>query len=304
MQSMITPPYLLSGDTIGIIAPARSVIESEVSDFISFIKAAGYKIKYGAHLFGKLNQYSGSVEERLTDLHSMISDPDVKAIFATRGGYGSAQLLPGLDMNLICNNPKWLIGFSDLTAIHSELNKSMETMHAVMPYSLAMETPQDEMSFEKVIRALRGDKLAYSVPDHPMNFYGEASGMLVGGNLSVLYSLAGTHYEPDYEGKILFLEDLDEYLYHIDRMILNFELRDIFSRISGLIIGDFPDMHDNIIPFGKNAMEIIAERAHKYKIPTIFGFPAGHKKSNFTLIFGRLTTLKVNIGSSCEVISL
>jgi len=290
---MITPPYLLPGDTIGIIAPARSITESEVSAFTSFMNAAGYKIKFGGHLFGKLNQYSGSVEERLADLYSMISDPDVKAVFAARGGYGSAQLLPGLDLDLIRTHPKWIIGFSDMTAIHSELNKYMETMHAVMPYSIAMENPQDEISFEKVITALRGEDLRYSVSDQQMNVSGEASGILIGGNLSVLYSLAGTLYEPDYEGKILFLEDLDEYLYHIDRMVLNFELRDVFNKISGLIIGDFSDMHDNTVPFGKRALEIIADRAHKYKVPTLFGFPAGHKKSNYTLIFGRLITLRV-----------
>ncbi len=295
---MITPPYLSPGDTIGIIAPARSVTESEVSAFTGFMNAAGYKIKFGRHLFGKLNQYSGSVEERLTDLHSMMSDPDVKAVFAARGGYGSAQLLSGLDLNLIRNHPKWIIGFSDMTAIHSEINKFMETMHAVMPYSLAMETPQDEMSFEKVLAALRGEDLKYSVSDQQMNVSGEASGALIGGNLSVLYSLAGTVYEPDCEGKILFLEDLDEYLYHIDRMILNFELRDVFNKISGLIIGDFSGMHDNVTPFGKDALEIIADRVHKYGVPTLFGFPAGHKKPNYTLIFGRLSTLKVKDGEN------
>ncbi|MFC2129521.1 LD-carboxypeptidase [Bacteroidota bacterium] len=295
---MITPPYLQAGDTIGIIAPARSISEAEVAAFVGFMEEAGYKVRLGVHLYGKLDQYSGTVEERLQDLHHMISDDEVKAVFAARGGYGSAQLLPRLNQELMAKNPKWLIGFSDMTAIHAVLNRQMESMHAVMPYSLAMEKPQDEESFASLLAALRGDAFEYSLDDHHLNYAGEASGVLVGGNLSVLYSLAGTPYEPDYEGKILFLEDLDEYLYHIDRMILNFELRGIFEKISGLVIGDLSDMHDNSTPFGKSALEIITQRAHKYKLPTLFGFPAGHNKTNYTLIFGRLATLKVKEGEN------
>ncbi len=290
---MITPSYLSPGDTIGIVAPARSISESEIEAFVVYMKDANIDCKLGAHLFGKKDQYSGTIEERLRDLHDMIRDPLVKAVFAARGGYGTAQLLPGFDLDLLQKNPTWLIGFSDMTAIHSVVNKTMESMHAVMPYSFAMETPQDEASFNTLMKALKGEKLNYSIPEHSLNFPGEEEGILSGGNLSVLYSLAGTLYEPDYEGKILFLEDLDEYLYHIDRMILNFEQRDIFRKIAGLIIGEHSDMHDNAISFGKNALEIIAERAHKYKVPTMFGFPAGHKKSNYTLIFGRLVTLRV-----------
>lgn len=295
---MITPPYLNSGETIGIIAPARSISEVEIAAFVSFMEEAGFRVKYGVHLFGRLDQYSGSVKERLDDLHTMLSDPEVRAIFAARGGYGSAQLLPGLDKELLEKNPKWLIGFSDMTAIHAVVNRYEESMHAVMPYSLAMEEPQDEESFSSLLAALTGAAFEYSLDDHPLNYSGKASGKLVGGNLSVLYSLAGTSYEPDYENKILFLEDLDEYLYHIDRMVLNFELRGIFEKITGMVIGDLSDMHDNTIPFGKNALEIIAERALRYKIPTLFGFPAGHKKTNYTLIFGRHATLKVKNGGN------
>lgn len=296
--SMITPPYLNPGDTIGVIAPARSISEVEVAAFDTYMNEAGYHVQFGKHLFGKLNQYSGSVEERLSDLHTMLSDAEVKAVFAARGGYGSAQLLKGLDQELLMKNPKWLIGFSDMTALHSVVNRFEESMHAVMPYSLAMEDPQDEESFESLLAALTGSDFEYTMDDHPLNFGGEASGVMIGGNLSVLYSLAGTPYEPDYEKKILFLEDLDEYLYHIDRMVLNFELRGIFEKISGMVIGDLSDMHDNNIPFGKNALEVIAERAQKYNVPTMFGFPAGHKKTNYTLIFGRRATLRVQEGEN------
>ena len=158
----------------------------------------------------------------------------------------------------------------------------MKTLHAMMPYSMVMEEPQDGESVIKLLEVLSGKRVQYSIGDHDLNIPGQVSGVLIGGNLSVLYSLAGTTYEPDYEGKILFLEDLDEYLYHIDRMILNFELRNIFNKISGLVIGDLSDMHDNTIPFGRSALEIIAERAKKNNLPTLFGFPAGHKKNEFT----------------------
>ncbi len=270
---MITPPKLNPGDSIGIVAPARSISEKDIEVFVDLMKDAGIDCKFGAHLFGKKDQYSGSVEERLSDLHDMIRDPKVKAVFAARGGYGSAQLLPGLDLDLLQKNPSWLVGFSDMTAIHCALGEVMESLHGVMPYSFAMENPQDRESFETMLKALKGEELQYSVSAHDHNFPGEANGVLTGGNLSVLYSLAGTLYEPDYHGKILFLEDLDEYLYHIDRMMLNFELRGIFEKIAGLVVGDHSDMHDNAISFGKDA----------YDWRRSWGFPSSKRKRRAVL---------------------
>jgi muramoyltetrapeptide carboxypeptidase len=298
MESLTTPAYLKAGDTIGIIAPARKVAESEITPFIKMMEERGFRVVWGSHMLGSKGQFSGTARERLMDLQQMFTDPEIKAVICARGGYGSAQLLKDIDWEVIRNNPKWFIGFSDITALHSAFGKFMETIHAVMPYSLVMEEPQTEESFNYLLRFLKGEQLEYRIPDHPGNIPGRVSGQLTGGNLSVLFSLAGTAYEPDYRGKILFLEDLDEYLYHIDRMILNFELRGIFQKISGLIIGDFSDMHDNSVSFGSSAYEIIHERALKYRVPTQFGFPAGHKKNNFPLIFGRLSTLTVKQGAN------
>lgn len=295
-KMIITPEYLKKGDTIGIVAPARSVTKRELVPFIKFIEGAGMKLRLGKHLFGLNKQYSGTVVERLIDIREMFLDVEVKAIFGARGGYGSAQLLTGLDWEVIRDNPKWIVGFSDMTALHSGINKTMESIHGVMPISMMMEEPQDDESFRVMLMTLMGERTKYEIEGHAMNVSGEAKGKLCGGNLSVLSSLAGTMYEPDYEGKILFLEDLDEYLYHVDRMILNFELRDVFRKIRGVVIGDFSDMHDNEKPFGKNACEIIAERAVKYNVPCLFGFPAGHKKFNLPLIFGRVSTLTVGEG--------
>jgi muramoyltetrapeptide carboxypeptidase len=298
MGSIISPPLLKKGDTIGIFAPARKVTEEEIKPFTSLVQDAGYRVVTGRNLFGNAAQFSGSVEARLADMHQVFTDPEVKAVFAARGGYGAAQLLAGMDWEVIRYNPKWLIGFSDVTALHAAFGKFMETVHGPMPYSLVMEDPQDGPSFSHLFNFLTGNNLHYTIEDHPLNVEGVAEGAITGGNLSVLHSLAGTPFEPDFDGKILFLEDVDEYLYHIDRMILNFELRNIFRRIAGLLVGSFSAMHDNAQPFGKGALEIIAERAYKYNVPAMFGFPAGHKKFNFPLIFGRVGTLTVRKGDN------
>lgn len=294
MEKLVSPQYLNKGDTIGIFAPARAVTEAEMEPFVTAMTGSGYKVLYGKNLFGSIRQFSGTAEERRSDLNELFLNEDVKAVFAARGGYGAAQLLPGIDWEIIRENPKWLIGFSDVTALHSAFGKFMETIHGMMPYSMVMEVPQDEVSFSRLIAVLEGKQVSYEIKDHPLNNNGVACGALTGGNLSVLASLAGTPFEPDYEGKILFLEDLDEYLYHIDRMILNMELRGVFRKISGLIVGDFSDMHDNVVPFGLNAFEIIAEKASRNSVPTLFGFPSGHKKTNLPQIFGRVSTLTVD----------
>jgi muramoyltetrapeptide carboxypeptidase len=298
MSRLNIPPFLKKGDAVGIFSPARKVAPEEVAPFKALVQAEGYQVVEAGNLYGSLHQFSGSAEQRLCDIQQLFMDRRVKAVFAARGGYGAAQLLPGMDWELVRENPKWLVGFSDVTALHAAMGKFMETLHGVMPYSKVMEEPQDAASFRHLFELLGGGHKEYHLPDHPLDHPGEVEGRLTGGNLSVLYSLAGTRYEPEYEGSILFLEDLDEYLYHIDRMMTNFELRGVFRKISALLVGDFSDMHDNSIPYGKDVLEIIAEKVHKYNLPAKFGFPAGHKKSNFPLIFGRVSTLTIEQGCS------
>jgi muramoyltetrapeptide carboxypeptidase len=297
---MITPPFLEQGDTIGMIAPARSVIEQEIAPFLDWTGKMGYKVKMGESIYKRHHQFSGTDRERLQDLDAMIADDNVKAIVAARGGYGCGRLLEDLNIQLFSESPKWLIGFSDLTALLVAVNRiaKVETIHSWMPYSLKSIAGFSSDSIDSLVRGISGKKLSYKTRSHEMNILGESKGILTGGNLSVLYSIGGTPYEPDYEGKVLFLEDVDEYLYHIDRIILNFEMRGIFNDICGLVIGSFNKMRDNDIPFGKEAYEIIAERAEKYNIPTLFDFPAGHENRNHTLIFGREVTLSVKEGDS------
>lgn len=297
MNNIITPALLEPGNTIGIIAPARFISIEELEPFLSWIEHQGYRVLLPQNIFKRDGQFAGSARERIEDIHQLFSDPGVKAVFAARGGYGTAQLLADIDWEMIKNNPKWLVGFSDITALHSPVNKYFETIHGFMPFSFVMKEPQDVSSLQTAFDIMEGKSIQFPLGDHSLNVEGQYEGQLTGGNLSVLYSLSGTSYEPDYRGKILFLEELDEYLYHVDRMLLNFELRGIFDHIGGLIVGDFSDMHDNTVPFGKTAYAIISRIVRKYNIPAYFGFPAGHKKSNLPQIFGRVSTLTVKQGN-------
>ena len=297
---MITPPPLLKGDTIGITAPARRIMKKELDPFIRWANGEGFNIRLGRNIFKEDNQFAGTDLQRLSDLEMMIKDKEVKAIISARGGYGCGRLLEGLNIRLLSENPKWLAGFSDVTALLVAYNRiaGVETLHTWMPYTLYTHDDFNAESLSSLKEAMSSSQVRYRINPGPMSIEGMIRGRLTGGNLSVLYSLAGTPYEPDYEGKVLFIEDVDEYLYHIDRMIMNFELRGIFQQIAGLIVGSFNKMNDNEIPFGKQACEIIAERAFKYNIPTLFGFPAGHENRNHTLIFGRDVTLTIKKGEA------
>ena len=294
---MITPKYLKPGDTVGIIAPARKTGEAGISSFIRKCEEWGLRCKTGKHLFGSYHQFSGTDDERASDLQEMIDDDTVRAVICARGGYGSLRTLLRTDFTKMARNPKWIAGFSDITVFHAYVNKflGIETLHSIMPVNF--EEPCDEESAETLRKALFGEKLEYRFPSHPLNALGDAKGELTGGNLSILLSLNGTTFFPDMRNRILFIEDVDEYLYHIDRMMLNLMQSGVFNRIRALVAGSFAKMNDNAIPFGKNAEEIIAEITQKFRIPVCFNFPAGHQLKNKTLILGREIRLRVNEGT-------
>ncbi len=295
---MITPEYLKPGDTVGIIAPAKKTGEAGISSFISQCEAWGLRCRTGKHLFGSYHQFSGTDEERAADLQEMIDDDSIRAIICARGGYGSLRALLRTDFTNLARKPKWVAGFSDITVLHSYINKflGIETLHSMMPVNF--EEEYDRESAESLRRALFGEKLEYRFSSHPLNALGNARGELTGGNLSMLISLNGTTFFPDMRNRILFIEDVDEYLYHIDRMILNLMQSGVFNRIRALVAGSFTKMNDNEIPFGKNAEEIIAGIIQKYRVPVCFNFPAGHQLKNKTLILGREIRLRVNEGTS------
>ncbi len=285
----VLPPYLKAGDTIAICAPARKVSEEEMRPAVATFESWGLRVRMSYNLFDEYHQFSGSDKQRAADLQTLINDPEVKAIISARGGYGCARLLPLLDLSPLKNNPKWLVGYSDFTVLHLALHRlGVQSFHATMPISFA-----DKQGVHSLRAALFGETLNQQFPAHELNIKGIAQGRLVGGNLSIIYSLQGTPAALLPDNAILFIEDLDEYLYHVDRMMMNLELSGQLGRIKGLLVGGMSDMKDNTIPYGKNAVEIIHEHVSKFHIPVAFGFPAGHQQPNFAMRFGAEVELRV-----------
>lgn len=290
----ITPSPLKPGDCIGIIAPARRVLQQEVQPAIRYFTSKGFMVKTAPHLFAGYHQFAGTDEQRSNDLMEMIEDKTVKAILCARGGYGSVRLLDHVNFRKLQQNPKWIVGYSDITVFHSLLNGwyGLESIHGPMPFNFPSDGTPNE-SIDTLLRVLMGENPQYSVASHPLNKLGKAEGTLVGGNLSILYGLSGTNADINPQGKILFIEDLDEYLYHIDRMMMNLKHSGKLSGISGLIVGGLSEMKDNHTPFGFTAHEIVANAVKGFDIPVCFDFPAGHVEPNLSLIMGRHVNLEV-----------
>lgn len=251
-------------------------------------------VKTSPHLYAEFNQFAGTDAQRATDLLAMIEDKSVRAILCARGGYGTVRLLDLVNFRKLQLNPKWIVGFSDITVLHSYLNGwyGIETIHATMPINFPNDIKGND-SIDSLLRLLTGENPTYTVEPHPFNRMGKAEGVLAGGNLSIIASLAGTDADINAQNKILFIEDIDEYLYHIDRMMMNLKRSGKLKSIAGLVVGSFTDMKDNQTPFGQNAYEIISDIAREYDFPVCFGFPAGHSEPNLALIMGRKVTLKV-----------
>ncbi|MFI5149664.1 MAG: LD-carboxypeptidase [Bacteroidia bacterium] len=285
---MQTPPYLKQGDTLGIIAPARKISREELAPAMDTFRSWGLKVKTGANLFGSCNQYSGTDEQRLSDLQDMLDDPSVNAIISARGGYGTLRIADRIDFSRFHKSPKWIVGYSDITVLHSLIHaEGFESLHATMPVSFT----KDKESVESLRKALFGEAQRYAMNPHELNKPGRASAPLIGGNLSLIYSMAGGKDDLDTKGKILFLEDLDEYLYHVDRMMMNLKRAGKLDKLAGLVVGGMTDMKDNSIPFGKTAEEIIYDAVKEYDYPVCFGLPAGHTARNMALFLGRIAQL-------------
>jgi len=298
-QVTVLPPFLQKGDTIGICAPARKVSKEDIADCIIWLKSKGFKVLESENLYSEYNQFSGNDAQRAEDFQAMMDHPEVKAVLSARGGYGCVRFIDQLDFTNFKKSPKWLIGFSDLTVMHSHVHSQLNvaTLHAAMAYGLTGERRQEE-SAEALITLLMGKPMNYRINADPNNEeftrIGKTTGTLIGGNLSLIYSLSGTASDIDTRGKILFIEDLDEYLYHIDRMMMQLKRSGKLSELKGLIVGGMNDMRDNTIPFGKSAVEIIAEAVEEYNYPVCFGFPSGHIPKNLPLILGGEITLEVS----------
>jgi muramoyltetrapeptide carboxypeptidase len=288
---MITPPYLKKGDKIGIAASARKVSIDELEPAISAFKSWGLEVVLGKNVFQSQDQFAGTDQERAEDLQTLLDDPSIKAIIGARGGYGTLRIIDRLHFDGLKRHPKWIVGFSDITVLHAHIhNLGIETLHAKMLINFT----KDEVSSQTLKQALFGVLHEHEAPPHALNRKGIAEGQLVGGNLSLLYAIAGSVSDMDTQGKILFIEDLDEYLYHVDRMMMNLKRSGKLDALAGLVVGGMSDMKDNKIPFGKNAEEIILDAVKEFDYPVCFQFPAGHVDTNQALYLGRKVRLEVS----------
>lgn len=288
------PPYLKPGDTIGITAPAHKITEEELFPAIDFLQKQGFRVKLSKNILAQDGQYAGNDACRISDFQDMLNDPEVKAILCARGGYGSVRLIDHLDFSYFNTHPKWICGYSDATVFHSHLftHSQIPTIHSTMPISMQPDKGLPE-SNHSLIDALTGVPMNYKFPSHPLNRQGKAKGKIIGGNLSILYSLCGSASDICTDGALLFIEDLDEYLYHIDRMMMNMKRTGKLDHLAGLIVGGMSDMNDNKIPYGKTAEEIIHEHCKEYDYPVCFNFPAGHIQPNLAIRLGMEMELQV-----------
>ena len=288
---MIIPPYLKKGDTIAMVATARKNIDDNLKPAISWLKSLGLEVVVGNSIGLEYHQLAGTDMQRAEDFQTQLDNPNIKAIWCVRGGYGTVRMIDLLDFTKFKQNPKWIIGFSDVTVLHSHLNTmGFQSIHGIMPVS----SKASAEAKESLRKALFGETLEYSIPTDKKNKLGTAKGELVGGNLSIVYSLLGSPSAIDCNDKILFLEDLDEYLYHIDRMLLNLKRNGCLESLKGIIVGGMTKMKDNDISWGKDANEIIEEITQNYSIPIIYNFPAGHLADNRALIIGKQVQIEVS----------
>jgi muramoyltetrapeptide carboxypeptidase len=288
------PKKLKKGDSIAIVSTARKVSSKELAPAILFIKKMGLKVHLGNTIEAKENQYAGDDSLRAQDFQEVLDNPNIKAIWCARGGYGTVRIIDLLDFSNFIRHPKWIIGYSDITVLHSHINRlNIPTIHGQMCLEIEKKS---KASRDTLQQALFGENpfISYSLDASLPCRFGTARGSLVGGNLSVLYSILDSPSQIDWQGKVLFIEDLDEMLYHIDRMMQNLKRSGRLKNLAGLVVGGMSEMRDNTIGFGKTAPEIIFEAVQEYQYPVSFNFPAGHVQDNRVLVFGKEIILEVS----------
>lgn len=297
-ESVIIPPYLKKGDTIAFVAPAYKDDWNEIKYAVQWFEKQGFHILKGKCIDLRHSSiYSGTDAERAADFQAMLDNPSVKAIMATRGGYGTVHMIDKVDWSHFREHPKWICGFSDITVFHSHVNRQcrVATLHSMMPLSIR-EDNSEQQGAQSLLKALKGQPLVYSVPSSAKNRVGKAKGELIGGNLSLLISLTGSVSEMDYDGKILFIEDCDEYTYHVDRMLMELKRAGKLEHLAGLIVGGFvrlKEIEEPRIKFGKSVEDIVLDICGEYSYPILFDFPAGHIKTNCALRLGTTCTMDV-----------
>ena len=287
----IQPPFLKKGDKVALTCPAKKLPHA-MTDAILLLESWGLEVVLGETMTASYHQFAGDDALRASDLSRFIADSSIKAIFAARGGYGTIRIIDDVDFMPIKEAPKWIIGFSDITVLHTHVFSvfGLQSIHGQMPVTIPDGT---SASLETLRKALFGEELSYHFFAEKLNREGEAQGILVGGNLALLAAVSGSVSDLDYDGKILFIEDVGEYLYNIDRMMRTLKRAGKLKNLAGLMVGAFTELKDNDIPFGQTAEEIIFEAVKEYSYPVCFNFPAGHITNNQALIFGKMLNLAV-----------
>ena len=293
---LITPPYLQKGDTVAIVAPAGILANrKEVIDQAKKLAESwGLHVVYGKHLFDTAGHFSATDEQRAADFQKAMDNPNIKAIWAGRGGYGTARILDRLDYTKFKENPKWVIGYSDITALHSHLNTmGYETIHGMMGTSLDDEPEKIVETLKSFKKSIFGKKLSYSVASVNENKKGTRKGQLIGGNIALLASMLGSESQMNADGKILFIEDVGEYKYSIDRMLRSLKRAGFFEKCNGIIVGDISKIKTNSTKWGSSIEQLVLDVVADYDFPVLFKFPAGHESDNRSLIFGRTIEMSV-----------
>ena len=291
---MIQPSHLQPGDTIGIVCPSGYIPLEKVQICIQTLEKWGYKVKLGTTVGAKKDSFSGTDEQRADDLQTMLDDASVKAILCARGGYGASRIINTIEFKAFNKQPKWVIGFSDITVLHAAiLQENCMSIHGPMAAAFA-KGEAGEPYIQSLKQVLEGEKTTYTIPAHSMNVLGSAKAELVGGNLCMLAHLIGSKNAIDTNGKILFLEDVGEYHYNIDRLIIQCKNAGLFDNLAGLVIGGFTDLKDASSDFGANAYEIIKEHILGYTYPICFDFPISHSLPNFAIKQGQVYSLAIS----------
>ena len=295
-RDLVKPPSLKKGDTIIILSPAGKLKDrTAVDPGIELANHWGLVVFFGNHLLSQDNTFAGTDEQRLEDLQKAMDDPSIKAIWAARGGYGTVRIIDDLDFTKFAKNPKWVIGYSDITVLHNKINElGYQSVHGQMPMTLDLEDPVQRESIKTLYQTLFGKKLQYKMESSASNREGESTGQLVGGNLSIVYSMLGSDTNLNMNGKILFIEDVGEALYHIDRMMISLKRAGYFKSCEGVIVGNFKLKKNEGNSFGKTLEEIVLEAVEGTDFPVVFNFPEGHLDDNRTLLLGSYVDMKVS----------
>ena len=288
-SSILIPPFLQKGDKVALVSPAGRIEPACLERGLRVLKSLGLQVETGANVLKNFGPFAGTDAERLSDLQAALDNPEIRAIICTRGGYGSVRLIDRLNFTAFMQHPKWIVGFSDITVMlsHLQQNLGVASLHSCMPQTYpGVESPDYLNSVGTLQKALFGNSLVHRFRNQSLNRPGSVTAPIIGGNLSILYSLRGTPTDIDPTGKILFIEDLDEFDYHIDRMLMNLQRGGWFERIAGLIVGTFTQIKKGANPYTRDVWEIIGSYVSPYSYPVCYGFPAGHVPFNHALYMG------------------